>query len=208
MTLLDDTLNELDDALNDDENPDEPLADLSLEGRRQCARVMSNGEQCPEYLPADAPDVRLYCEEHKNGKKKKKAADEPTPASVKRPATKKVDKASSDAEKVEAGALAMLAFIPLFAQLAGDTVCANAFVEALPAIAKQLGELSRYHPALKKVFAPGEGTGEALVWVSLAIVSSPVIIAVLTHHNIVKGKVAENLNAATDSMKLIIAAQS
>ena len=178
------------DTSSDDETP--------IEDRRRCSRIMSDGQQCPEYLPDDVPESRLYCDEHKNGKKKRKtldgAGDEPLPGSIQPPPRKTVTKKDSDAQKVEAGALAMLAFVPIAWSMVGDEVCPIALNEAIPAIAHQLGELSRFHPQLKRIFAPGEGTGEAFVWISLAIAVSPVIVAILTHHGVIKGDLAQRLN--------------
>jgi cytochrome b561 len=72
-------------------------------------------------------------------------------------------------------------------------VCAGAILESIPAIARQLGELSKFQPVLKKIFTPGESTGEALAWIGLVIALSPVTLAVLAHHNLLKPDTLERL---------------
>jgi hypothetical protein len=189
--------------------PDEIVIDVAGSEPRACDRVMSNGEACPNFLPPGSDIQRRFCDAHRGGKKAVIGeSGEPLPPTMQPPKPKVVTKKDSDSDKVEAGALSMLIFVPMLWMLIGDEVCPVALNAALPAIAKQLGELSRYHPGLKKVFAPGEGTGEAFVWVAMAIAVSPVILAVLTHHRIIKGDMAERLSAAADSIATLTASMA
>ncbi len=189
--------------------PDADLTSFTESELRRCDRVMSNGEPCPNFLPTGSDIQRKFCDAHRGGKKAVIGeSGEPLPPTMQPPKPKIVTKKDSDADKVEAGALSMLIFVPMIWMLIGDEVCPVALNEALPAIAKQLGELSRYHPGLKKVFAPGEGTGEAFVWVAMMIAVSPVIVAVLTHHRIIKGDMAERLKSATDTISTLTASMA
>lgn len=131
---------------------------------------------------------------------------DPSPKSVTNnfKVTVNTPKAKDDALKeIEEGATYLLGFVPMILALTGDEVCSSVLSEAVPAIAHQLAILSKYHPGIKKLFISGEGTGEAMAWVGLVITLSPVIIAVLAHHNILKGKAAERLSEAATYMGLI-----
>ena len=79
----------------------------------------------------------------------------------------------------------------------------EALASAIPAIAHQLALLSKYHPFIRKIFVSGEGTGEAMAWVGLVIAVSPAIIAILSHHNVLRGKMAERLEEVAGYMDLL-----
>ena len=85
----------------------------------------------------------------------------------------------------------MLGLLPLIFAMSGDTQCAEALSNGIPQIAAQLGALTEYHPGLKKIFAPGESTGEAMAWIGLTIAVAPVIIAILAHHDLISPKMAQ-----------------
>lgn len=110
--------------------------------------------------------------------------------------TAKAPKIEADLKVVEEGAAAMLAFVPMVLAVLGDDVCPQVIEAAIPDIAHQLALLSKYHPLIKKIFVTGEGSGEFMAWVGLAITISPVIIAVLAHHDLLKGKVGERIATA------------
>jgi hypothetical protein len=95
----------------------------------------------------------------------------------------------------------MLGMLPVVFAAIGDQPCADIFTRQVPAIAHQLGELARYHKGLEKFFAGAEGTGELFAWVGLIAVTLPALIAVMLHHNLVKGILAERLQTISDSLE-------
>lgn len=157
---------------------------------RPCQRL-----GCSDFLPAGAIKTQKYCPEHQPKKKNLGGPAGPLPPRVTINVPKTgASKTDSDAAKVEAGALSMFSLAATGLALV-DPVCAKAVLDAVPAIARQLGELSKFQPVLKKIFTPGEGTGEALAWVGLFLVTSPVIVAILAHHNFLKPETVERLSA-------------
>ncbi len=186
---------------------DEVLDDEVVLSGPPCAR-----EGCGSSIPGPGQpgyhSMRRYCDAHQPrtspGAVKRRAKvtpplDETPPQrvitnnfTVKVPPSPK-KAAPSPTAVVEEGAAAMLAFIPMVLAAFGDEQCPPAIAEAIPAIAHQLGVLSAYHPWIKKIFASGENSGEMLAWVGLIIVTSPVVITILAHHNLVSGKLAERL---------------
>lgn len=195
MTILDDQL--LDDSNDLHEDTEEtvgPEESTTPRGDpdRPCQRL-----GCPNHLPVGAISTQRYCPEHQPKKKKKNlggpAGPLPPRVTINVPRTG-ASKTDSDAAKVEAGALSMFSLAATGLALV-DPVCAKAVLDAVPAIARQLGELSKFQPVLKKIFTPGEGTGEALAWVGLFLVTSPVIVAILAHHNLLKPETVERLSA-------------
>ena len=158
---------------------------------RPCQRL-----GCPDFLPVGAIKTQKYCPEHQPKKKKLLGGPSgplPPRVTINVPKTG-ASKADSDAAKVEAGALSMFSLAATGLALV-DPVCAKAIYDAVPAIARQLGELSKFQPVLKKIFTPGEGTDESLAWVGLFLVTSPVIVAILAHHNLLKPETVERLSA-------------
>lgn len=147
---------------------------------------------------------RKYCLEHApasstGAQKRKKGVspnpDEPAPRSVTNnfevKLTGKGSRLSGDSKLVEEGAADMLALVPMILAAFGDDTCPEVLKQAIPDIARQLGILAKYHPSLKKIFAAGESTGEFMAWVGLVVTLSPVVIAILAHHNLLSGKAAE-----------------
>lgn len=177
-----------------------------------CAKVI-DGVACTNVLPKpDEPGyhaMKRYCDEHapkqSTGAKKRQArvapdADAPAPKSVTNNFVLKSSpsraKSSPAIAAVEEGAAQMLNLIPMIMAMTGDEVCPPEIAKAIPAIAHQLAVLSTYHPFIKKIFASGESTGEAMAWLGLIIATSPVIIAILAHHDLVSGKIAERIAVA------------
>jgi hypothetical protein len=155
-------------------------------------------EGCTSFLPLGHHVTRKYCDEHQPAasKKRDKVPGDKPPTTVNfniKTPTPKAKKGDDVAAKVEAGAAAMLGFLPMALAMAGDAECSTALQSSIPAIARQLGELSRFHPGMVKIFAPAESTGEVMAWVGLVIAVAPVIITILVHHKLVSPKLAETL---------------
>ena len=154
------------------------------------------GETCGELLPEPGDPayhpMRKYCDEHKP-KKKDGSAQRPLNVNVDLSGPKTSGKKQDEFDKLVGGATQLLGFIPMGFQLTGDSVCATAIADAVPAIAHQLAQLAQYHPGLKKILAPAESTGEAMVWVGLVLALSPVIIAILSHHGLINEEWAGRL---------------
>lgn len=177
---------------------------LSTTGAKTCAK-----DGCASLLPAKGEPgyhpMRRYCDDHQPSSSPGAAArrrmtnpDEPAPKSVTnnfivKPAPTRTTKAAGDLARVEEGATQLLNLIPMVLAMFGDEVCPPEIAKATPLIAHQLAELSKFHPGLKRVFAPAESTGEMMAWLSLLVVVSPVIVTVLAHHNLVSGKIAERV---------------
>jgi hypothetical protein len=195
----------VDDALGYTPDVVEPEAEVRVnpEHWRQCLKKDKDGNQCPnffepvnssqKYCPADQPN--------------KKNASQPNPKSVTNhikvtlPGPAKGKPTDDVAKRVEEGAAAMLGLIPVLFAAIGDETCSAIFTRQLPAIAHQLGEVARYHKGLEKFFAGAEGTGELFAWVGLAAVTLPALIAVLLHHDVVKGALAARLQAISDTLE-------
>ena len=180
------------------------------EGFKQCAKVWKDGRPSCTNLFEPVNSSQKYCPEHQvNAGKKVPTSSQPPPRSVTNnikvtlPGGKK---ATDDvAKSVEAGAAAMLGMLPVVFAAIGDESCAAIFSRQIPAIAHQLGEVARYHKGLEKFFAGAEGSGEVFAWGGLIAVTLPALIAVLLHHNLVKGALAVRL--ATISATLETAGQ-
>ena len=177
--------------------------DLELENvvtdYRQCQRELPDGSRCPNPLPEGAIRTQRYCPDHQP--KKKKDLGSPSQPGPKSTRTVNLNlpkvspsKADSDAAKVEEGVKQLLSLIATGLVLV-DEVCAGAFFESIPSVARQLGELSKFQPILKKIFTPGESTGEALAWVGLVIALSPAILAILTHHHVLKPETLQKIGS-------------
>lgn len=159
---------------------------------------------CGLPLPEKGEDgyhpMRKYCDEHQP-KAKYKNTDK-MPPSAKGPVINvnipkpNAPKKGSDVEKLEEGALRILGFLPLTFALANDEVCSKAVQDALPQIAHQLALVAEYHPGLAKILAPAESTGEAMAWMGLVMAITPVVLAILSHHNLLPKKIGETLGAA------------
>lgn len=195
------------------------ISEVKNEPGRNGAPPLTECVKCGLPLPAEGEPgynkQRKYhpeCNPNAKAKERAKARvspnpGEPSPRSVTNnfKVEVKTTKSKSDdvLKDVEEGAAYLLGFVPMILALTGDEVCSNVLAEATPAIAHQLALLTKFHPGLKKVFVSGEGTGEAMAWIGLAITLSPVIITILAHHNLLKGKAAERLANAAAYMGLI-----
>lgn len=82
-------------------------------------------------------------------------------------------------------------------EASGDAICAEATKQQAPQIAMQLALLAKFHPIIVKVLAPVEASGEALVWISLLVAVSPVMLTVLTHHKIISDEIAQRIGIVT-----------
>jgi hypothetical protein len=193
-----------------------PVTDLldQLEGEVTSNDVLCARPGCTTALPRVGEvgyhSMRRYCDAHQPrsspsaAKRRAKAkvegrSDETPPASVitnnftvKVPTPPKTPKTSPTAV-VEEGATEMLSLLPMILAAFGDEVCPVALQSAIPSIAHQIAILSGYHPWIRKLFTSGENSGEIMAWFALILVTSPVIITILAHHNLVSGKLAERL---------------
>lgn len=196
------------DLLDMDLDPEGPDPDDGPEmgpGAR-CAKTTKAG-RCPNVLGPEAHRLQRYCVAHQPQKGKKKGPRperaEPLPPTItvdlggKAPSKKEADLAA----KVEEGAQVLLGLLPLFFAAVGDGVCTEALSAQIPAISHQLGELSKFHPGIAKVFVGADVMGEAGTWIALAIATLPAIVAILVHHKVVKGAVAERLEGVVATMK-------
>jgi hypothetical protein len=177
VTVLDDQL--LDDSNDLHEDTEETVGPEESTTPRGDPDRPCQRPGCPNHLPVGAISTQRYCPEHQPKKKKNlggPAGPLPPRVTINVPKTG-ASKTDSDAAKVEAGALSMFSLAATGLALV-DPVCAKAVLDAVPAIARQLGELSKFQPVLKKIFTPGEGTGEALA-----------------HHNLLKPETVERLSA-------------
>ncbi|MDE1822605.1 MAG: hypothetical protein KGI98_17350 [Euryarchaeota archaeon] len=180
-------------------------ADLELD-RPLCQR-----DGCVNPLPISGEPgynvQRKYCDEHQPKKKKGKAEPltpgdgEPTPPRVVEAhvhlgtSAKGGKKGAETAAKVTQAAEQFLGLIPLVMSVTGDEVCPEALSRSVPAIAAQLGELSKYHPGIAKLFTGGDGTGELFAWIVLVATVAPALIVVLVHHKIISKATAERFLA-------------
>ena len=160
--------------------PGEPKYHVQRKYHDECRPAKPKGKKKPVLSPGDDDDLPPRVINNT--------------FNVKTPTSR--SKVEPDLKAVEDGAAAMLAFIPMVLAILGDEVCPQVIEGAIPDISHQLALLSKYHPVIKKVFVTGEGTGEFMAWVGLALTLSPVIIAVLAHHDLLKGKTGERIGTA------------
>lgn len=171
--------------------------DYERDTSRPCAKVI-RGVACADYLPVGAPSSQRYCPAHQPHKKSSAGAPrEPAPRSVQVNIDLPKVTLTKDQKAVEAGALAMLGLIPLGLAVTGDEVCPEAISKSIPLIARQLGILAKYHPGLKRVFAPGESTGEAIAWLGLVVATLPAFMAVAAHHHLLPEALLERVAGLT-----------
>lgn len=131
------------------------------------------------------------CIDHK-GKRAPKADDGPA-AQIHIPPAPKPTRKDARAQEVAEGAEAMLGLVVMGIGLTGDAVCTNAWKAALPQISAQLGELSKYHPGLAKVFVSSGVGGEGAVWVGLGLAVAPALLATLSHHHMLPDAIASRI---------------
>jgi hypothetical protein len=135
------------------------------------------------------------CEGHK-GKRAPKAADAPGPT-LHIPEAPKVTRKDARAQEVAAGAETMLGLVVMGLGLTGDEVCTAAWAAAVPQIAAQLGELSKYHPGIAKLFVSAGGGGEGVVWIGLGFAVAPALLATLAHHHMLPEGLAVKIGGIT-----------
>ena len=187
-----------------DLDTESPLSEETSGPGAQCAKVI-RGERCPVVLAPEAHRLQRYCAEHQPQKKKKggRPAAEPLPPTITIDLGGKGKSKKEDdlAARVEAGAATLLGLAPLVFAAIGDETCTAALATQIPAIAHQLGELSRFHPGLGKVFVDTDTLGEDGTWIALSIATLPALVAILVHHGIIKGEVARRAESAVASMR-------
>ena len=177
------------------------LSDTS--GKGQCQFIDEHGERCQTPFPPDSHPSRKWCDDHKRGgikdprtKKSRKGDVPPITVNIKAP-TGRPAKLKDDQQRVHQAAMAWLGMVSQVLKVTGDEVCAEATIKAAPEIALQLALLSEFHPIIVKILAPIEASGEALVWLSLAMAVSPLIITVLTHHKVISDEAAGRIGIFT-----------
>ena len=206
----------------DNATPEDELSTTGAEKLFTTAPLTCAKPGCDLTLPEKGEPgyhrLRKYCDAHQPSsspgaaKRRMTNPDEPAPTRVVnnnfviKPAPAKSTKATGDLAKVEEGATELLNLIPMVLAMFGDDVCPPEIAKAVPLIAHQLAVLAKFHPALKKVFAGTESTGEMMAWLSLVVVISPVIVTVLAHHNLISGKIAERVAFAASMGGLLATA--
>lgn len=181
---------------------------LEADGERLC-----NRPGCSNLLPADADPRRQLCDEHyadrvnKTSKKrrpKKLGGGEPKPdrppvdVNINLGGKAGKGKADQNAAKVTAGATQAAQMVAALIGMGGDMVCANAINEGAVAWGKAMGELSRYQPALVKIFAPtGEATGQVFAWVGVFAATFGMVVPVLVHHGAIRPELAAKIVGGT-----------
>ena len=191
-----------DEVVVDDEIVNELDVTIIPEGFKRCAG--RKGVACPNLFEPINPQQK-YCPEHQvNAGRGRADPKAPRPTSVTNQIHVTLPKGSkptdATAQAVEAGAAAMLGMVPVLFAAIGDESCAAIFTKQIPAISHQLGEVARYHKGLEKFFAGAEGAGELFAWVGLMAVTLPALIAVVLHHDLVKGALATRLQAISDTL--------
>jgi hypothetical protein len=173
--------------------------DVVVDAER-CKWVDSDGERCLNLLPEGHHPTRRYCEGHvKDGPLRRKAdrarkRDIP-PVTIKLGTGRvgRPTKLEEDQQRVLDAATAWLGLIAGVLEATGDDVCVEAIKKATPQISLQLALLAKFHPIIVKILAPVEASGEALIWIALLIAASPVVITILTHHNLIDEKTAQRM---------------
>ena len=152
---------------------------------------------CPNDLPVGHSPKRKYCDDCPKGAHRRARSDAPPVGVTINLGKGATSKLNSTEQAVVESASAWLGMATLLLETTGDVTCAAAIKEATPQIALQLAKLSKFHPVIVKILAPVEATGEVLVWVSLVIAISPVILTVLAHHNLISKEMGERLGMVT-----------
>lgn len=211
MTLLEEeaVLNE--DFTGDSDEEREVASGPPMSGD-QCNYFDEHGERCQLFLPEGHHKTRKFCDGHQKGgyllKGKKVSGPKDKPPvniNVKLPGTTgPKTKLEGQKAQVASAATAWLGLIAAGVEMSGDETCSGAIKAATPAVALSLAELSGYHPIIVKVLCPVEASGEIAVWIGLALALSPVIIAVLAHHELIPPSWAEKIAVAA-SMGAVVA---
>lgn len=136
------------------------------------------------------------CIDHK-GKRAPRVADDREGPTLHIPEPKAPTRKDVKAQEVAAGAETMLGLVVMGLGLTGDDVCTAAWAAAVPQIAAQLGELSKYHPGLAKFFVSSGVGGEGTVWVGLGFAVAPALLATLAHHHMLPEGLAVKIGGIT-----------
>ena len=137
------------------------------------------------------------CIDHKGKRSPKPGDDQPTGPTLHIPEPKAPTRKDARAMEVAKGAETMLGLVVMGLGLTGDEVCTAAWQVAVPQIAAQLGELSRYHPGLAKLFVSSGVGGEGTVWIGLGFAVAPALLATLAHHNMLPQGLAVKIGGIT-----------
>ena len=137
------------------------------------------------------------CIDHKGKRAPKAGDDQPTGPTLHIPEPKAPPRKDARAMEVAKGAETMLGLVVMGLGLTGDEVCTAAWQAAVPQIAAQLGELSRYHPGLAKLFVSSGVGGEGTVWIGLGFAVAPALLATLAHHNMLPQGLAVKIGGIT-----------
>lgn len=167
-------------------------------------------EDCTVLLPARGEDKwspnRKYCPQHsvmnevrtKRRKREKKTDKPPVNVNITPPSPGRGTRADASVAKVTAGATGMAQMIAALIAMGGDEVCAKAINDGAANWGKAMGELSRYQPALVKVFAPtGEATGQFFAWVGVFAATMGLTLPVLVHHGAVPPELAAKITGVS-----------
>lgn len=170
------------------------------DGRRYCQYVdPESGAACTEPLPDNAHVTRRFCVGHQRGGhllKKAKADKAPrghVNVTVKPPSPRRTPK-GDDVARVVGAVNAYLGLAAKILKARGDEQCATTIGDSAQGIAESVGEIARYHPGIAKMLAPVEATGEAAAWIGLLVAVSPVIVAILAHHELLPQSVADKVS--------------
>ena len=173
----------------------------SAESTGEAPQDHQEGTDAPELIcqqphctnPAEGRGAN--CIEHK-GKRAPRSGDDTGPT-LHIPEAPKVTRKDARAQEVAAGAETMLGLVVMGLGLTGDDVCTAAWAAAVPQIAAQLGELSKYHPGLAKFFVSSGVGGEGTVWIGLGFAVAPALLATLAHHNMLPQGLAVKIGGIT-----------
>ena len=150
---------------------------------------------CTNLLPDGHHPWRKKCDEHYSGgtrtvKKRKERAPRVV---VQLGSDKPPARSDRKAAETEKGARAMLQLVAAGVTMSGDQVCAAAIAGGSADLARALGELSKYQPALHKIFAPASASNQLGAWLGVAGASLPIVLVVLSHHHVLPDALAAKI---------------
>ncbi len=169
----------------------EPMFDQQIEADPN-VRICADPD-CENPLASDAHKFARYCPEHAKGARPKSAKPrgrprKDTPPKIVFDINSKSTGESAMVQRVQKGAEAYLKVASLGLQMMGDEVCAAAVAAGSKELAAALAQLSKYQPALQKIFAPISASDQTAAWLGVAVASAPVLLPVLAHHNLLPKK--------------------
>jgi hypothetical protein len=176
-----------------DPAPDPTVPADAPSGSRLCRY-----DGCTNVLSPDLAKRIKYCDEHRpDSHGRRPGENDKAPRVVidiggKNKGGRAAAKDQRAADVAEA-AVPLLSLIVSGLALSGDEVCTAAWLKQVPQIAVQLGELSRYHPGLAKLFISTGGDNEFTAWMGLSMSVLPALIATLAHHNLLPEKMAAHI---------------